>query len=564
MSALAGILALASLIGVARTLWWQRRSPLPAKPWRIACLVALQIVSAVLLWRTLEPPLRSANGGTLVVATAGTLRLTTLAAGNALVALPEAPALPGATRVPDLATALRRNPGTTSLRILGTGLPPRDQYATTLPTVFDPAPLPRGIAALSVPPVVAPGAAFRIAGRVQDVPGGSAELRDPAGRVVARASLSATGDFALLAMAGVAGPAVFTLRITDRGRRLVDSAPVPVMAAEARQPRVLVVAGAAGPDLKYLRRWATDAGITIGTSVAAGNGLDIGDAPPRLDAATLARHDLLVLDERSWATVGLAGRAQVLAAVRGGLGLLLRVTGPVPDATRRDWAALGFATDNATRPVRLSGEALPLTAMGMAAAPASAPLLRSASGQPAAQWRNFGRGRVGLLPITDLYAVALAGRGPQHAAIWSGMLATLARADPQSTPRIDADAIPGQRMTLCNLGPTASVRHPDGVESRLIVDAGCAGFWPRLSGWHDLRSSVATQFQVMPPHAGLVAAQARVATRNLAFAGSAAAATGGVRGASWPWLIAWAFAAALLWWFERSGLGRRSQSPQNN
>ena len=90
------------------------------------------------------------------------------------------------------------------------------------------------------------------------------------------------------------------------------------------------------------------------TSIAAGNGLDIGDAPPRLDAASLAKLDLLILDERSWAAIGAGGRTHVLNAVRGGLGVLLRVTGPLPDATRREWAALGFAADDATSPLRLT------------------------------------------------------------------------------------------------------------------------------------------------------------------------------------------------------------------
>lgn len=557
MTPLAMVLAIAALLGIGRTLWWQRSSSAPAKPWRLALLIGLQLVSAVLLWLTLEPPFQKGNSGTLVVATADTPRLAALGTEDMLVALPEAADLSGVRRVPDLATALRRQPGTTGLRVIGAGLPPRDQFATGLPLSFDPVALPRGLVSLAVPPAVAPGASFRVGGSVHAVPGGRVDLLDPAGRVVAGTALTATGNFTLAATAGAAGPTEFTLRITDRSRRIVETAIVPVVAAEAVQPRVLVIAGSAGPDLKYLRRWGTDAGIAIGTSIAAGNGLDIGDAPPRLDAASLAKLDLLVLDERSWATLSSSSRAQVLAAVRSGLGVVLRITGPVPAPVRQEWAALGFASDDATKPLRLPDVAMPLTHVTTGNGRVdTAPLLRSATGEPVALWRNLGRGRIGLWPVTDLYTLVLAGDARRHAAIWSDVFAILARPRTQSTPRMSPDVTPGQRVTICNLGGAASVRHPDGAITTLVVDAGCAGFWPRLEGWHELRAPAATPFMVTSPGAGRSAAQSRTATLALASPGKSAASASRARGASWPWFIAWAAASALLWWLERSRYGR--------
>lgn len=557
MTPLAMVVTLVALLGIGRTLWWQRMSPAPSKPWRLAILIGLQLVSAALLWLTLEPPLQSGNAGTLVIATAGTPRLAALATSDTLVALPEATDLSGVTRVPDLASALRRHPGATGLRVIGAGLPARDQIATGLPLGFEPIALPRGLVSLTLPPAVAPGAGFQVGGSVHDVPGGRVGLLDPAGRIVAGTAITTTGDFTLAANAGAAGPTEFTLRITDSGRRIVETAIVPVVAAEAAQPRVLVVAGSAGPDLKYLRRWGADAGIAIGTSIAAGNAFDIGDAPPRLDAANLAKLDLLVLDERSWATLSSSMRAQVLAAVRAGLGVVLRITGPVPAPVRQEWAALGFVSDDATEPLRLPDAATTLSQVTTGPGRVdTAPLLRSATGEPVAQWRNLGRGRIGLWPVIDLYTLVLAGDARRHAAIWSDVFATLARPQPQSVLRISPGASPEQRVTLCNLGTAASVRHPDGAITTLVVDAGCAGFWPRLEGWHELRAPAATPFLVTSPGAGRIAAQARRATLELASPGKSAAAAPRVRGASWPWFIAWAAASALLWWLERSRFGR--------
>jgi hypothetical protein len=563
MTSLGFALALVALLGIARTLWWQYRSPAPARPWRLAVLIGLQLASALLLWRILEPPERQGRAGTLIVATAGAPRRVALATGDVLVALPEAPDLPGAAHVPDLATALRRHPGTTRLRIIGHGLPPRDQIATGLPLDFDPAPLPRGLVWLSSPANVAPGAQFHIGGSVHDIPAGRVVLRDPASRIVATAPLDAAGNFTLSATTKTVGPAEFSLQTIDRNRRLVEAAVVPVVATEAPQPRIQIVAGAAGPDLKYLRRWAQDAGLAVSTSVAAGNGLEIGDAAAQLDAASLGKTDLLVLDERSWATLDDPARARLLAAVQAGMGLVLRITGPVPDTVRRDWAALGFASDDMIGPLRLSGTTTALAQVTTRAIGSdTAPLLRSTSGEPVGIWRTLGRGRIGVWPVIDLYTLVLAGDAGQHAALWSGVFGTLARPLPQPTPRISPEAAPGQRVTLCQLGPPASVRHPDGAITSLVVDQGCAAFWPQHAGWHELRASgTAPQaFLVTPIGTGRLASQAQSATQALADPGTATAVRSPVRGASWPWFIAWVVAVALLWGLERSRFGRTAMT----
>lgn len=558
---LAAILAVAALLAIARLLIWQRRAP--AALWRITALIALQPLFAGLLYLTLVPPLRPGSAGTLVIATAGTPRLTALAVADALVTLPESADIPGAERAPDLATALRRHPGTTALRILGSGLAARDRPAAAgLPLTADPAPLPRGLIALAVPTAVAPGSNFAIAGTAHDLAGGSADLIDPAGAVAATASLAADGSFRLGATARVAGPADFRLRLRDSRRAVIETTPVPVVVAVQAPPKILVVAGSAGPDLKYLRRWATDAGLDLRTSIAAGAGLDIGDAPPRLDAGSLAGLDLLVLDERSWAALGPAQRGAVLGAVRTGLGLLLRVTGPLPDAVRRDWAARGLPVGDSFQPLRLPAAAAD-------AKPPELTRLRPAgSDSDLAPWRSFGRGRIGLMPVTDLYGLVLAGDTARHAGIWSDVFAALARPAP-TAPRIPAEARPGERLALCDLPSPASVLAPDGGITALVPDPqtpGCAAFWPARAGWHTLRTGpadTAALFAVTPPAPGIVAAENAAATWALQGAATPQAAATPARGPSWPWFLAWLTTAALLWWLERSRLGRTAKITRN-
>ena len=564
---LAAILVLAALLAIARLLLWQRRAPTAA--WRIFALIALQPVTAGLLYLTLLPPLLPGSAGTLVIATAGTPRpaaMVAVAAGDALVTLPEATEIPGAERAPDLATALRRHPGTTALRILGEGLAPRDRTAiAALPLTPDLAPLPRGLVALAIPAAVAPGSNFSIAGSANDLAGGTAELLDPAGAVAATAPLTAAGNFRLAATARVAGPADFRLRLRDSRRAVVETAAVPVIVAVQTPPKILVVAGAAGPDLKYLRRWATDAGLDLRTSIAAGAGLDVGDAPARLDPSSLSRLDLLVLDERSWAGLGAGGRANVISAVRSGLGVVLRITGPIADETRRQWANLGLPIGETTEPFLRAAPGIPansgsgaqttpqLTRQSpVAASGDTVKLLENPANPPIANWRSLGRGRIGLLPITDLYTLVIAGQSTRHAALWSQILGAVARPQSTTTPNITGTA---EHLSLCRISLPASVLSPSGGATILIPEPStptCAAFYPTETGWH---GTAGTSFYVAP---NTFAGDTQAATWRLqtSVITQKTQGTAPGQGSSWPWFIAWLLVSAALWWFERSRYGR--------
>jgi hypothetical protein len=606
---LAALLALAVVVAWVRLGFWQRRAPADSRSraWRIALLWLLQPVCATLLYFTLLPPELPGDAGTLVVATAGATRSGAQATGDALIALPEASALSGAERVPDLATGLRRHPGMQRLRIVGAGLEPRDRDAARgLPLVFAAPQSPRGVVRLEAPEKAAPGAVFRIGGRVEGVDKGTAELIDPAGRRVDALAVPADGEFVLSCTARVHGQTLFTLRVRDAQRRTVEEVQVPLWTRAEAQPRVLLLAGAPSPELKYLRRWAADAGIALHTQISVGGGMQLGDAPLRLDAATLQRFDLVVLDERSWAALGANERAALMQAVRQGLGLLLRVTGSLPDATRRQWRALGFslAAGSDAAEVRLPAAAVDDEALRARRGPGTtdsgtmsdttqeeapllsrrllnpggadtAPLLRDADGAVLAVWRAEQRGRIALWSLTDSYALVLSGQGARHAELWSSAFATLARAQAHSFPRIDPQPRTQQRMALCGLRGKPRVVAPDGNISLLLPDpvagdADCAAYWPQQPGWHSLLLTDADANESSWPFfvyaadtaRGLHAAELREATLRLqgqAVDGANNASTGDARqrrGSSWPWFLAWLLGVGLLWWLERARAGR--------
>lgn len=610
-SAVAAALACAALVAMARTLWRQRRAE-PAsrsRGWRVGALLLAQPLAAALLYFALFPPRLPGRVGTLVVATAAAdAAAWREAAGEARVRLPEAPAGAQADadgeRAPDLATALRRHPQTRRVLVVGAGLTPRDREAVRGYLVdFAPAPLPRGIVGAWTPARIGEGETFAVHGRAEGLDGGAVELLDPAGQRVDRVAPGADGAFALEAAARVAGRAGFVLRALDAQQREVERVDLP-LSVEAEPPlRVLLLAGAPGPELKYLRRWASDAGLKLHTQIATGAGLQLGDAPLRLDAPTLAGFDAAILDERAWDALAPAQRNALATALRGGLGVLLRATGPLSPglraqlrefglepgagadsaalrlpAERADEAALrarlGPGSADAPRPRDQAPPALPpLTRRALALdAPALQALGRDADGKAFAAWRAAGQGRIGVWGLGDSFRLVLAGREDAHARLWSQTLSALAR--PRAAARADIGGTlrVGERVRLCGVSADARVVAPDGARVGLPIDpaAGpgpCAGFWPAAAGWHLLEQGERRQSFYVRGAAeapGLRASELRDATSVLALrsAASAPAATTAAatddrpRGSPWPWFAAWLALCAALWWFERSWFGR--------
>ncbi len=602
--ALSILLSLAVLLACVRLIRWQQRAPgtSRSRPWRLASLLIAQPIAALLLYFTLLPPTLPTEAGTMIVATAGVATVPSQA-GDRVIALPEAPALGDAERVPDLATALRRYPGTRQLHIIGAGLEARDREAADGRSVrFDPPPLPRGVVRLDVPEGVAIGGSFRVGGKFDGVTQGSVELLDPAGRRIDSAILAQGGEFVVSGTARVSGPAMFLLQVRDAQRAIVETVEVPLWTRDETPPRLLLLAGAPNPEWKYLRRWATDAGLSLHTQIGVGGGLQLGDAPLALNAADFARFDLVVVDERAWASLGDRQRAALSEAVRAGLGMLLRIDGPLPDTTRRQLRALGLAvsgggdaapvsltkdSDNKTRLSPQGTDAPGGTAEAETDAPAPTlsrrtlriastdvvPLLRDAAGSTLAYWRAEGRGRVAVWPLTDSFRLSLSGRDDLYGALWSDAFATLARTRPGPTPRIDRDARQQQRVSICGIANGAQVSAPDNEATVLLSDPAsgtppCAAYWPRQSGWHVLRQGELTwpfYVRASTEAPGLHRAMVREATLDLVGettpdrTASSAAGAPERRGSPWPWFFAWLSVSAALWWFERSRLGRHGR-----
>lgn len=425
-----------------------------------------------------------------------------------------------------------------------------------------------------------------------------AELLDPADSVVDRTEVADDGRVQLSGVARAEGRSVFQLRLLDADGHVVDSVPVPQQTLPSAPLRLLVRAGAPGPELKYLRRWAADAGIRVQVQADTGAGLSIGDGAVSIDAASLTRSDLLLLDERSLAALSAGQLAAVRQALRDGLGVLVRSAGAPSASARQRLRDLGLPVqgDGSSHPLELPGDgesavlaarrgplaagtlptgygeeadrsshsaALPSLEALALQAPGSNALLHDRGGQTVGGWRAVGKGRIGLLPLTDSWRWVLAGRDDRHGELWSDVIATLARAQGSGDALWSPQPISwaGERQALCGVQAPLQAFNLRGDSVALIADGAtsalrCAGWWPREAGWQRLQhgDSIVWRYVFDPKDAAALHRQAMIDATTQALASSTSANASVMRpvpGSRWPWWLAFVLCASLLWWLER-------------
>ncbi len=561
MTALTTIVALLAVIAIFSA-WRVVRARRP----HAALLAAGQFALALALYATLYPPLRPAAGETLVLLTPGATaeQVAALPAGARVVALPGTAAPSTIARVPDLGTALRAFPSIAALHVVGGGLPARDRDAARgLPVRFDAAELPRGVVELSSPYAVRAGSVWRVRGRVHGIDGGRVELVDP-GEGIAASSDIVDGKFVLAPTARIAGETVYKLRVLGKDDAVIDTVDVAVVTRAGEPLRAMLLAANPNPELKYLRRWASDAGVRIDARIGLTPGVALRDGDARPVGASLAQADVAIVDERAWSALGAAGQGELVRAVRDGLGLILMVRGPLPGATAQALADLGMRTAPAEGAAAVALDAAltldPRDRLGFSRqlvavdTPDASPLLSADDGTAVAWWAAAGRGRVALWTLTDSYRLTLSGRAERFGTLWSQVFETIARARGVRVPSLPVRALASERTELCGLPPGASI---DGTALSPTRDArACVGWSPASTGWHRTdEASGGWPIHVAASDAttALAAAQRRLDTERLVHdsRSESAQAQPPARTSRWPFAAVWLALATLLWWLER-------------
>ena len=593
LQTMTAVLIALGALGAAIGLLWRRRD------WRTGVLAMMTLVSGLLLYLALFPPRLPVGGETLVIITAEAPLTAKAQPGERLIALPEAPAINGAERVPDLATALRRHGQAQRVRIIGRGLTARDRDAAAgLPIDFTPMPVPRGLIRLDPPADTPAGAIFTVAGEANGMERGVAELLDPAGRRVDRRVIGTDGAFAMGGTARAPGLATVTLRLRGRDGTIVSDTPVPLRTIAQPPLRALLI-GAPSPEAKYLRRWAEDSGIELQSRLEAGGGVNLGGESVSLNAATLREVDLVIIDDQS---LGSGSRAVLAQAVAGGLGVVVRMTAPASAAARGNWRALGLTVEGGSEAVPvalppLAPDAETLTSLrgpGSVDAPASintlddpapdlgrwtvragaafVPAVTDAEGGVLSGWQQRGEGRVALWTVANSFALVLNGQADRYYQWWSDTVSAVSRPDGTFRPEVPALPLAGERMAICGVSGAARLIGPDATEVALAIDPlsgaqGCAAYWPASAGVHRIvqpgRDGMQEFALLVLPKDALPVAKAKEmgeATRRWAAEQTAPAArdTPDRRGPAWPYVLAWLLVSGLLWFGERRWLTRPS------
>jgi len=283
--------------------------------------------------------------------------------------------------------------------------------------------------------------------------------------------------------------------------------------------------------------------------------------------------DLVMVDERAWRSLGIAGRNDLKAAVGAGLGVVIRIGGTLSPGEHEELQSLGFdvrAVD-VPRAIRIAGAPTEMTRRPLqVTASDGVPLLLSDRGEPLAVWRAEEQGRVALWWLSDSFRLMLDGSSAAYGTLWSHALSTVARARGQRVPAFpDVEPRVHRRQVLCGVDADASVRAPGGKRIPLLRDAssGCAAYWPATAGWHVLATAGAEwPFHVRAADAApaLLAGEMRSATMAIAASRAAPAReimwTGRVPGSPWPYLLACLVTLGATWWLERSQAGRKRRS----
>ena len=572
------LLALAVLFGSTRLLvsFWRSEQSLRPKIWRVFTLLSLQLISAVLLYFTLFPPPTYTSAERLVILTDNAGDYDKNIQGRVL-ALPEAKASAEIEAAPDLATALRRYPGVNHLQIIGAGLGPRDQDAARDVSIeFTPTALPKKLVELSLPQNVSSGARWSVQGKVNDIKNARIELVDPGNVVVASTLVDKGGSFVLSDTARTAGLAMYQLRIHDEQKNPVETIRLPLNIVQDKPLKVLSLSGGPNPELKYLRRWAVDAGVELQSQINLSPGVQMGNAVISITAANLRNVDVLLLDERAWSAMSRGSKQNVIEALRGGMGVLLRITGPLNASDKSELRALGFSVSDASvvQGIKLNLDGDRKTQPTLNRRPIrvnstdAVSLLQDDANNPLALWRAEGRGRIGLIWLTDSYELVLSGKADAHGQIWRDAISRLARTRNENAMHLrDPEVRVHQRAVLCNISAKTYVQDSDAGIVYLLPEAdgrnkNCAAFWPRTSGWHlAVSENAELPFYVRDSDEapGLQANAIREATLLLTAKQSVGKNTSRipVPGSPWPWFSVWLLITTALWWLERSKLGTR-------
>ncbi|WP_316844491.1 hypothetical protein [Pedobacter psychrodurus] len=420
-----------------------------------------------------------------------------------------------AKTLPDLSYFLKSNPNIQKLNIYGYGLNTDElKTLTGYQIVFHPATNPDGIISANWPGKLKTSEALQVQGTYQNSSSNSVKLLlKGLGRVVDSIVVDAKSNksFSFKTSPKQTGKAVYELIAMQQNDTLTKE-PVPVKVGDQAPMKVLILASFPDFEYKFLKNWLFENQYPLAfRSQISKNkyAFDFLNTDSinlnQINTAALKKIDILMIDEEELAAISPGERASIDAAVKSGMGLLIRVANVKATTTlsakfgRYEFPVLkGKSLNVMLAEDHFKFNTLPFEqALFLKINQNDLPLVTDASGKSLVNSSINGYGKILISTISSTYNWLLSGQKTDYTAYWSKLLANAARKknDIQSVNMLPKFPVVNQKVRIiADLAASGKVPNlkVEGIQlsprqNMELPFQWDVSYWPEKTGWIDLQ-----------------------------------------------------------------------------
>ncbi|GGI24633.1 hypothetical protein [Pedobacter mendelii] len=313
------------------------------------------------------------------------------------------------------------------------------------------------------------------------------------------------------------GKAIYQL-IALQGRDTLSKEPIPFLAGEQSPMKVLILASFPDFEYKFLKKWLFENKYPLAfrsqisknkysTDFLNMDSLSLN----RINASSLKKFDVLIIDEEELAALGGSERAAIDNAVNSGMGIVIRILNaksitpisgrfgrfesPVPKDKQ-----LGLLLKDEN----YKFSKLPLEqTLFLKASQNDQPLVADGSGKILVNSTIKGSGKILISSLVSTFNWLLSGKTSDYTTYWSEILSKAARKKPEiqsvkTTPQFpvinekirfvvdlgESGKIPKLKIDSLKLAPRQNIELPFQWDTT---------FWPTRDGWNNLSVNQSTQ-----------------------------------------------------------------------
>lgn len=420
-----------------------------------------------------------------------------------------------ATAIPDLSYFLKTNPNIRKLDIYGYGLNAAElEKLKGYQVSFHPSAAPNGIIAANWQGKLKTSDVFTVQGNYQNTSSKTIKLLLKAlGKTVDSITIEAKSNktFSFKTTPKQTGKAIYQLIALQQNDTLAKE-PVPVQVGEQAPMKVLILASFPDFEYKFLKNWLYENQYPlafrsqISKNKFASGFLNMDSLNlHQINASTLKKFDVLIIDENELASINPNEGASINAAVNNGMGLLIRVSGPKALSTLSGRFNRFESPALKNKPLNLSLtenhfklNPLPIEqALFLKSGQHDQAIITDVSGKTLVNSSISGAGKILVSSLSSTYNWLLSGQKTDYATYWSKLLANAARKRNevlalnilpqfptvnQKTRMITDLATSGKVPVLKTDGIALSPRQ--NMELPFQWDA---FYWPQQTGWTNLQ-----------------------------------------------------------------------------